>query len=232
MSQLEIYRDRFAESGWEVFERAVEETLRRGQKYLGVEHVLYALVELKAEYFLSLLRSLSDNPDAIAMLRELIEECLRVSPRYEGQGIRLAPQTIELFKTTLGRVRSNGRQRIEASDLFITLVMDEKSLLRELIRKLLTDPQAKSKNVRDLFALVESVGAASLSLEQKYRYIAGEMVRIKRGPFASFTGRVESVDEDRSMLNIIVLIFGREQPVEMRYVDVEKIKFNDNRPLI
>ena len=122
MSQLEIYRDRFAESGWEIFERGVEETLRRGQKYLGVEHVLYALAEIRAEYFLSLLRSLSENPDAMAMLMELIEECVRVSPRYEGEGVRLAPETILLFKRALAKVRFGKRRRIEATDLFTTML--------------------------------------------------------------------------------------------------------------
>jgi transcription antitermination factor NusG len=224
MASLETYRERFAESGWQIFERAVEEARQREQNYLGVEHILYALVQVKAEHFTSLLRSLSDNTDALAMLLELIEERIRNAPKHEGQGIRLATETIALFKRTLGRVRSNGRQRIEATDLFITLVMEEKSLLRELLSKLLSDPQAKSKHVRDLFAVVESVGAAdSFRKQQKYKYLAGEMVRIKSGPFAAFTGKVETVDADRSVLNVRVLIFGREQPVELRFVDVEKI---------
>src|SRR5918912_3693855 len=224
MATLETYRDRFAESGWEILARAVEETLRRRQKYLGVEHILHALVQVKAEYFISMLRSLSDNPDAIAMLAELIEERVKAAPKHEGSGVRLAAETIDLFKRTLRRVRSNRRQRIEASDLFITLVMEEKSLLRELLTKLLADPQAKSKHVRDLFAVVESVGAAGVpSRRQKYQYLAGEIVRIKSGPFASFTGAVEMVDEQNCVLTVRVFIMGREQPVELRFIDAEKI---------
>lgn len=226
MSQVEIYRNRFAESGWEIFERAVEEMLRRNQKLLGVEHILYALVQVKAEYFLSFLRSLSDNPQAIRMLEELIEERVNDAPKYEGEGIRLAIETINLFKRTLSRVRHQNRQRIEATDLFITLVVEEKSLLRELLRKLLADPLAKKKHERDLFAVIEMVGAASVPLnQQRFRYLAGETVRIKRGPFASFTGTVEMVDKEKGVLNVIISIFGREQPVELKFLDVEKIKF-------
>ncbi|MGA9996835.1 MAG: hypothetical protein WBP93_15560 [Pyrinomonadaceae bacterium] len=39
MSGLEFYRERFAESGWKIFERAVEDARRRGQNRVEVEHV-------------------------------------------------------------------------------------------------------------------------------------------------------------------------------------------------
>lgn len=135
MATLEFYRDRFAESGWHIFERAIQEALRRGQNYLGVEHILYALVQEKAELFSSMLRSLSDNPDSLTMLVKLIEERVAAAPNHKGRGVRLAAVTIDLFKRTLKLVRSNVRRRIEATDLFITLLMDETSLLREILRK-------------------------------------------------------------------------------------------------
>src|SRR5215211_5922078 len=106
MSQLEIYRKRFAESGWEVFGRAIEEARGRGQNYVGVEHVLYALAQSRAELFSSMLRTLCDNGDAPAMLVELIEERVRNAPKFTGEGVRLASETIDLFKRTLDLVRS------------------------------------------------------------------------------------------------------------------------------
>jgi transcription antitermination factor NusG len=225
MAHLETYRNRFAESGWEIFERAIEEARRREQNYLGVEHILYALVQEKAELFGSLLRSLSDNPDALAMLVEFIEERVKNAPKHEGQGVRLAVETIDLFKRTLQLVRSNVRRRIEVTDLFITLLMDEKSLLRKLLRKLLDAPQAKAKPVTNLVTLVETVSAGRPSTRRNYLYSVDEMVRIKSGPFAAFTGKVEEVNEDNSTLKIKVFIMAREQPVELRFLDVEKIDF-------
>lgn len=225
MATLETYRNRFAESGWEIFERAIEEARRRKQNHLGVEHILYALAEVKAELFSSLLRSLSDNPDALMMLMEIIEERVKNAPKHEGQGIRLATETIDLFKRTLHLVRSNTRRRIEATDLFITLLMDEKSLLRELLRKLLAEPQAEAKPVTNLVTLVETAAAGRPSARRNYLYSIDEMVRIKSGPFASFTGKVEEVNEDNSTLKIKVFIMAREQPVELRFLDVEKIDF-------
>lgn len=64
--------------------------------------------------------------------------------------------------------------------------------------------------------------AAADRPKPKLAYDSGETVKIVDGPFNSFTGVVDEVNDDRSTLKVMVTIFGRSTPVELDFLQVEK----------
>jgi len=57
----------------------------------------------------------------------------------------------------------------------------------------------------------------------KATFSVGEAVKIIEGPFADFLGSVESIDDERGKVKVLVSIFGRETPVELDFLQVSKI---------
>ena len=59
--------------------------------------------------------------------------------------------------------------------------------------------------------------------DSRFTFMLGDTVRIKSGPFASFTGKVDGINQAKSLLKVMVNIFGRARPVKLRFLDVEKV---------
>ena len=75
---------------------------------------------------------------------------------------------------------------------------------------------------QEIDKIMGNIKEGSLSPEPRLSFDIGEQVKVCEGPFASFTGLVEEVDEEKLRLKVSVSIFGRPTPIELEYNQVEK----------
>jgi transcriptional antiterminator NusG len=83
--------------------------------------------------------------------------------------------------------------------------------------------QPSPLNKEEVSQIVEHMETTSEKPKPKHSFEKGEAVRIIDGPFFNFNGIVEEVNLERSTLKVLVTIFGRSTPVELEFLQVEKI---------
>ena len=71
--------------------------------------------------------------------------------------------------------------------------------------------------------ILQQVSVAAEKPKPKFTFEKGDQVRINEGPFTSFNGSVDDVNLDRNTLKVMVTIFGRSTPVELDFLQVEKL---------
>jgi len=155
-----------------------------------------------------------------------------VKSRAEAQGMA------DLFEDVIVPmekvVEVKGGQRVESERKFFPGYVLAKMQLTDDSYHLVKDtpkvtgflgPQGRPQPISDAEAarLLNQVEEGVEAPRPKVTFEIGEEVRVKEGPFTSFNGLVEEVDEDRARVKVSVSIFGRATPVELEFTQVEKL---------
>jgi ATP-dependent Clp protease ATP-binding subunit ClpA len=125
MNNLDVYQDKFAASGLRVFESAIEESRRRNQNYVSLGHLLIALDAEDGGSFrdhLKRLRALHNLEAELEPFDNGIEKIMESMPKYEGEGVRIGPDSKKFLRKAMTIARCNQREKIEAADLLSTFL--------------------------------------------------------------------------------------------------------------
>jgi len=147
VSSLEIYNQRFTDSGRRVFVRALNGARGRGQNYVVVEHFVEALCA-EEERLLRLLAGLLKID--LDQVKTVMAKRLENFPLQASGSLRLAPATIALVKQAWEIARNDQRPAIEALDLILALARDDRGLLIELLKGLNADIEGAHATLRAL----------------------------------------------------------------------------------
>lgn len=118
MTDLGMYGERLAESGLRVFSGAVEESRRNRQNFVSFGHILKALAAEDTDAFANALHGSKVGP---LLTDELLKKMAVGGPDWRGGGVRISAQVISLFRRAMRVARAEGREKIEAVDLFSAL---------------------------------------------------------------------------------------------------------------
>jgi len=146
-------------------------------------------------------------------LTHLFEEVL--VPKEEVAEIRRGKKVISERKFFPGYVLV----KMEMTDAAHLLIKDTPKVTGFLGANNKPQPISEKEAERILGQVEKGVEAPEITIT----FEVGEEVKVSDGPFASFSGLVDEVDEERHRLKVSVSIFGRATPVELEYTQVEKV---------
>ncbi len=130
------FLNKFSESGGRVILHSIEESRRRHHNVLLLVHIFLAIKEVENELFTAGMQAVNANPEDVS---EQLELELAKCQQNEGRKLQIVDTTRELFNRSLKRARKQGRQTIEAGDLFINLFAEPNGTPVEILRRLGAD---------------------------------------------------------------------------------------------
>ncbi len=122
--------------------------------------------------------------------------------------------------------KTNVKEKVFPGYILVKMIMDDQSWLvvrttegvTGFVGAGLKPTPISEKEVEAIMKFVEQ--------EQpkfKAKFSVGEAVKITEGPFADFLGTIEAIDEQRGKVKVLVSVFGRETPVELDFLKVQKL---------
>src|SRR3974390_3121454 len=160
-------------------------------------------------------------------VKESIEARLRADERLQGKIGRVLIPTESVTEVRNGKKYTSERMFYPG---YVLVEMDMNDDVWHVVKStprvtgfVGTGQQPTPLSEDEVQQIVYRVADSKEKPKLKVKFGKNEAARITEGPFASFTGMVDEVNEDRETLKVMVTIFGRSTPVELEFGQVEKV---------
>ena len=159
-------------------------------------------------------------------VKAALEERIASSPHPDKFGEVLVP-TEEIVELVKGKRKTSARKfypgyilvKMKLDDETWHVVNDTAKVTGFLGGR--NKPTALSDEEAD--QILNRMAAGKLKPQPKYFFESGDEIRVIDGPFTNFNGTVEEVNQEKGKIKVLVSIFGRSTPVELDFVQVQKL---------
>ena len=158
-----------------------------------------------------------------------VAETLRETVKIRELGEKICEVLVPLHEVTEVRRGKRVQRKKKYFPSYVLVKMEMSKELYHMIKNIQkvtgflgTTGQPVPVSDKEIDKILGNIKEGSLIPEPSISFDIGEQVKVCEGPFASFTGLVEEIDEEKSRLKVSVSIFGRPTPIELEYNQVEK----------
>ena len=158
-----------------------------------------------------------------------VAETLKETVKIKELGDKICEVLVPLHEVTEVRRGKRVQRKKKYFPSYVLVKMEMSKELYHMIKNIQkvtgflgTTGQPVPVSDKEIDKILGNIKEGSLVPEPSISFDIGEQVKVCEGPFASFTGLVEEIDEEKSRLKVSVSIFGRPTPVELEYNQVEK----------
>jgi len=177
----------------------------------------------------------SDNPNAkwyVVHTYSGHENKVAVTLKQRIESEHLEDKILDVLVPTQDKIEIKGGKKVNIKEkifpgyILVKMVLDEKSWLAVRTTQGVTSFVGMGNKPTPI-SDQEVATIVKFTQEEapvyKQVFTPNDTVKIVDGPFAEFIGKVDSVDEERGKVKVLVSIFGRETPVELDFLQVQKI---------
>ena len=158
-----------------------------------------------------------------------VAETLKETIKKKELGEKISEVLVPIHEVTIVKKGKRVQQKKKYFPSYVLVKMEMNKDLYHMIKNIQkvtgflgTTGTPVAVSDKEIDKILGNIKEGSLVPEPSVTFDIGEQVKVCEGPFASFTGLVEEVDEEKSRLKVSVSIFGRPTPIELEYNQVEK----------